>query len=386
MTRFPTRLVETAIFALIVLFVLSVVLGAGLGRPVVLGYVETGSMKPALSPGDGFVAVPSELVGSFDTGDVVVFRAERLNGGGLTTHRLASETANGYTTKGDANPSLDQAAGEPLVSETQIVAKVLTVGGEVVVIPHLGTVITGLHDVMGALSDAVSGFVGFESNSNLPFALLGVVAASFIYLWDVWKTSTSTGRERKRTQNGGTEVRTVALVMASLFVLAVTAAMVVPSGATMYDFVSSNHDTPGTNVIGVSSSEETTYNLENTGLFPVVSFLHTNGDGIAVTSTTVNVAPNADVAVPVTLTAPDETGYVRYFVVEHRYIAILPTSVLYSLYIIHPWLPIVVIDTLVGIPFYLLGVALLGTGRIRVRSKNRTLPLSTRIRRLIRTR
>ena len=48
--------------------------------------------------------------------------------------------------------------------------------------------------------------------------------------------------------------------------------------------------------------------------------------------------------------------------VEHRYLAVLPTPVLRALYTVHPWAPIVVIDTLLGGGFYLLGIAFVGTG------------------------
>jgi signal peptidase len=72
----------------------------------------------------------------------------------------------------------------------------------------------------------------------------------------------------------------------------------------------------------------------------------------------------------VTLTAPPKTGYYRRFVVEHRYLAVLPTDTIRTLHTVHPWLPVVVIDALVGVPFYLLGVALVGTGRVRRRTRD----------------
>ncbi|MFB6169646.1 MAG: hypothetical protein ABEJ06_00720 [Haloarculaceae archaeon] len=56
-----------------------------------------------------------------------------------------------------------------------------------------------------------------------------------------------------------------------------------------------------------------------------------------------------------------------------------------DLYNFHPWAPIVVIDALVGVPFYLLGLALVGTGRIRDRSRSRDLPIAARIRRTLRS-
>jgi signal peptidase len=73
----------------------------------------------------------------------------------------------------------------------------------------------------------------------------------------------------------------------------------------------------------------------------------------------------------VTLSAPPETGAYRRFLVEHRYLAIIPTDTIDTLYEIHPWTPIIVIDSLLGIPFYLLSIMLIGGGRIRTRSRSR---------------
>ena len=83
----------------------------------------------------------------------------------------------------------------------------------------------------------------------------------------------------------------------------------------------------------------------------------------------------------VTLHAPDRPGYYRRFVAQHRYLAILPEPAIHALYQFHPWVPIVVIDALVGIPFYVFGIAVLGTGRVRNRSRDRDLPVRTRLRR-----
>lgn len=121
------------------LIVLLLILGSVLGQPVLVGYVETGSMSPTLEPGDGFIAVPTQLDSSIEEGDVVVFQAEEVQGGGLTTHRVVNKAERGFITKGDANPFTDQGNDEPPVKRAQIVATALQVNGNVVVIPSLGT-------------------------------------------------------------------------------------------------------------------------------------------------------------------------------------------------------------------------------------------------------
>jgi signal peptidase len=80
-------------------FLLLVVLSSLVGYPMGVSYVTSGSMEPTLDTGDGFVAIPTVLTGSPTEGDVVVFRAEEVNDGRLTTHRVVEETEQGYVTR-----------------------------------------------------------------------------------------------------------------------------------------------------------------------------------------------------------------------------------------------------------------------------------------------
>jgi len=141
--------------------------------------------------------------------------------------------------------------------------------------------------------------------------------------------------------------------------------MAVPAGPHEYAFVSSNHDTPGPGVIGVGETETTTHVVSNGGFVPVVAFLEADGDGIAVDPAELRIGPRDGTDATVTLTAPTTTGYYRHFVVEHRYLHLLPMPTIRALYHVHPWLPTLVIDGLLGIPFYLVGIKLVGTGRVR---------------------
>ncbi len=52
-----------------------------------------------------------------------------------------------------------------------------------------------------------------------------------------------------------------------------------------------------------------------------------------------------------------------------------------ALYHFHPWAPIVAIDAMLGIPFYLLGIKLAGTGRVRTRSRDRETSIFDSVRR-----
>ncbi|PSQ26329.1 signal peptidase I, partial [Halobacteriales archaeon QS_9_67_15] len=150
----------TVFVALLIFTAVSLVAGSILGQPILLSYVETGSMEPTLEPGDGFVAIPAELAGPIDEGDVIVFEAETIQGGGLTTHRVVGETDRGFVTRGDANPFTDQDDDEPPVREAQVVAVAWQPGGSVLIIPHLGTAIEGTQTVLGTVQRQIASLFG----------------------------------------------------------------------------------------------------------------------------------------------------------------------------------------------------------------------------------
>ena len=66
--------------------------------------VTSGSMTPALQPGDLVIAQPPDT--TLNNGTVAVFRTD--NPDRLVTHRITTTNPDGtYTTKGDANPQPD---------------------------------------------------------------------------------------------------------------------------------------------------------------------------------------------------------------------------------------------------------------------------------------
>lgn len=367
----PRRALGLAVELLVVVAVVALLAGQVLGQPVLLGYVETGSMAPTMAPGDGFVAVPAALAGPIAEGDVVTFRAEELHGGGLTTHRVVGETERGFITRGDANPFTDQDGDEPPVQEPQIVAVAWSVNGEVVVIPNLGT---GVAAVQGALSETqrmLAVAVGARSllgTQGIAYLLLGLSAVA--YVADVlFGDDGGPEREREHDRENGWDARYLLAALALVVVVAATAAMVVPGGTQQFGVVSAESDAPGPRVIESGTSESFTYGVGNGGLLPVRSYLVSASEGVTVEPDVVHVEGRSVTNATVTLSAPPETGYYRRFLVEHRYLAVLPDAVLDALHAVHPWAPIAVIDSLLGASFYLLGRALVGEGRIRRRER-----------------
>ncbi|NHN41807.1 signal peptidase I [Halorubellus sp. JP-L1] len=366
------RLVAWSVEAVAVVVLLSLVVGGIVGQPVLLGYVETGSMSPTLDAGDGFVAVPQAIAGSVDEGDVVTFRAKELHGGGLTTHRVVEETPRGYVTRGDANPFTDQDGAEPLVKEPQVVAQALQVNGRVVAIPHLGTAVETASAAVGAVQAWIARLTGSESLLGTQgVAYLVFAASALVYAFDVFVGGGS-GRSvgRSRARGDGVSARLVVLALVAVVVASATAAMVVPSGVHEHGVVSAETDGPGPGVIPAGERENATVALGNGGFVPTHVFLEPASEGVSVTPERTTLDARSQTNATVIFAAPPETGYYRRYVAEYRYLAVLPRSTVATMHAVHPWLPVVVVDALLGASFYALASALVGRGRVRSQSRD----------------
>jgi signal peptidase len=366
------RLTGRAIEAILLLAVIAIMAGTVLGQPILLGYVETGSMDPTLAVGDGFVSVPATIAGPVDEGDVVVFRAEEVNDGQLTTHRVVEETDRGYITKGDANPFTDQDSGEPPVKDAQIVATALQIDGQVIAIPHVGTVVTGIQDLLSWIQLRLATLFGTRAllgTQGLAYLLLGVTL--LLYVADVVFHDEDRRRNRDRSRNTGTDPRLWIVVFGLVLVFGATAAMVAPAGTQEYSVVSAEFDSEGARVIPAGETETTTYPVGNGGVVPVITYFEAGSEGVAIEPNRMRIDSKETANATVALSAPPETGYYRRFVVEHRYLAILPDSVIDTLYRVHPWAPLFAIDALLFAAFTAIGLALVGRGRVRDRTRRR---------------
>ena len=358
--------------AFVVVVVVALLVGQLLGTPVLLGYVETGSMEPTMEPGDGFVAIPSAVAGDVGEGDIVVFRAEEIQGGGLTTHRVVDVTERGYVTRGDANPFSDQDGGEPPVKDAQVVAKALQVGGSAVVIPNLGTLVTGLQGAFTEIQRQVAVATGTRSllgTQGIAYLLLAL--SVLLYVVDLLLASDGPVRDRSRdrSRDEGVSPGVVVAVLAAVLVVAATAAMVMPAGSQEFGVVSAEFASENPTVIQRGTAETLPYRVPNSGLVPVYAYVEPASDGVSVSPERVRVGSRSERTVDLTLSAPPETGYYRRFVSEHRYLAVLPVSVVDGLHDVHPWLPILVVDALLGGSMAVLGLVVLGGRRVRVRRR-----------------
>jgi signal peptidase len=160
---------------------------------------------------------------------------------------------------------------------------------------------------------------------------------------------------------------------------ATLASISAPAGPHQYGVVSTEVDAPSPQIILSGTSETTKYAVDNAGFVPVVVLIDDSDSGVVAHPTELFVGRHSR-ATTVTLSAPPELGYYRRVIVEHRYLAVLPPATIRTLYELHPWLPIVVIDVLLGVPFYVFGTALVGSARLRDRSRPRALSRLARLR------
>ena len=163
----------------------------------------------------------------------------------------------------------------------------------------------------------------------------------------------------------------VILAFAGIVMLSATMAMVAPAGTQEFGVVSSSFESDRPLVIESGTTETIDYSVPNGGLIPTYTYLDAGSDGVETDPDRVLVEARSQENATVALTAPPETGYYPMYVVEYRYLAILPGSTLDALYEFHPWLPTVTINAILGGSIYVLGITTIGTGHARIRRRTR---------------
>jgi signal peptidase len=256
----------------------------------------------------------------------------------------------------------------------------------VLVVPHFGTAVVAVQSVLAAVQQFLANVLGTRALLEpRGLAYLFFALALVWYAVGEWRTRTTRDDRRDSSRDRGTSVHLVVGAFTVLLVAGATLPMAVPAGAQEYGVVSAEFDSESPTVIPVGQSNTLGQPLANGGVLPVVVYLEPASEGVEVEPHRTQLGSGEAVNATVTLHAPDRTGYYRRFVAQHRYLAVLPEPVIRALYQLHPWAPIVVINALIAVPFYVFGVAVLGSGQVRNRSRDRGLPVRARLRKALRS-
>jgi signal peptidase len=295
--------------------------------PISFGYVYSGSMKPVLKPGDGFVVVKAA---EFQTGDVIVFEPETL-GHRYVTHRIVAVTPDGrFITRGDNSPLSDQQANEPPVATEQIRGKLLTVGGSVVAIPWMGT-------AAGKLRQYTQGIGRNE--------LLLIIAAAAAVILAIDMVSGQTSRSRTE-QFRLLDIAPYAdpvfwLFVVFMFVGGGFGALTVGAWQTAEaSYVAV--DQPGLRSPMVGTEFQQERQLKNTSLLTYRLVLSPENTDITVEPRSAVVGPGETFEYTVDLTAPQETGHYVENIAVRAYPAVMPATMFDNLYDSHYGLPLAV--------------------------------------------
>ncbi len=298
---------------LVGLLVVVVVASSGV-LPVQLSYVTSDSMEPTLSPGDGYVLVQAGV----DVGDVVTFSTPD----GYVTHRVVGDSGDSYVTRGDANPSTDQAAGMPPVEEEQVVGRALTVGGHLVVVPGLG---------------AVAGIVG----AYRPFLIAGLAVLAAVF---------GLGGRGERVLVPDRDLLHVGdVIMPPLVGLSVGCVLVLVVSVTgePLTYVAT---AAGSGATTITVGEQAVRTVTVDVIVPPLTQTVIDANGVTVVDRTVSGSTaTLDVRVP----AQSAVGPYTASVSVHPYPAAVPRGLLLWLHDVHPWVACVASTAIVFAPVWL---------------------------------
>lgn len=371
------RVANWLLLVVLVLVAVALVSTVVIGQPAVLGVIESGSMEPTLSTGDGYVPIPALFVGDIEEGDVVTFETESIEGGQPTTHRVVDVTESGYITKGDANPVTDQDSGASPVATEDITAVALSLNGDVVRIPGLGVVVGLLRGGIGWLQETLASLFGadlFGGERGLALTLftagLALLGTEFV-VERRGRSRQSQSRSRSRFDWNRIDNRLIVGGLVALLLLVATVGMLVPAGSTTFELISAESDAETPRVTAVGGTTERPFVSENAGLLPVRVIVEPDSTGVTVEDERFSLSRNGVHEQQLTTSAPAETGLYRRSVTEYRYFQLLPPSVIDSLHEFHPGAALAAVNLVIGSVAGGVGLLAIGTGTLRTRSRSR---------------
>lgn len=288
----------------LVIVILAVVAVTTPASPVQVSYVYSDSMEPTIEQNDGYVVVPA---GTVDDREIVVFWSPERDE--YVTHRVVGHTSAGFLTKGDNNDVTDQDAGYPHVQRRQIVGRVLTINGDPVTLPALGTLLS---------------FVG--EYRLVVYGIAGVVVGGSLLR--------SLGTPSARPERSVVRVDDVMYPLFAIVFIGSIGALLLGASSHELTYVAVDGAAGGANTLSVGDAKTGTVFI-HVRAFP---FTHrvVSTEGMTIMNRSANAST---ITAHVNIPAATETGAYSTSVTVYRYPAILPEPVLRTLHTVHPLVP-----------------------------------------------
>jgi len=363
LTGMLRKYIASVLVVITVLMTLALLAGPLLGQPVLLSFVTSGSMEPTIETGEGFVVIPEVLAGDIERGDVIVFQAREIQGGGLTTHRVVGETDDGYITQGDNNPFTDQDSDEPPVTEDRIVGVAWQPGGEVVTVPYVGAAVRGSRETVSGVYGAVASTLGFGGAAGARTPML-VIAALLLLVAVGGRFGGDSSRDwtQSRGDDDDIDVRYVVVLLLVVVLLPANAAMLLPDTTqevSMQEATAERDAEPGEKI-------EIQLSASNDGFVTMLFVLDPPSD-VRLDSRELEIPGGAETATTMyaTVPPPGEERIVK--ISQHRYIVLLPPSVLMTLHNLHPIVALGAINAMLVFGVLALVIGLAGARSRRAR-------------------
>ena len=329
------KLIQGLVLGLTALLLMVGIVSAAADTPF-LTYVYSQSMEPVLHVNDAFFVWPAK---TYAVGDVIVYRPTVLDAERIT-HRVVAATAAGFTTKGDNNPSTDQASGEPQVTAERIEGRVVAWNGRLLVLQGLGSLAGGVSTSFVPVLRLISGVLIAVGVLNLVWGLLFP--------------------KRKRKSRRRLRLHHVYRIATFIGLGVLIVAILSGSRTTQIRYLVSQNPGGTGNQVAVGSPGTLVVTIHNPGLLPIWNT--TQGlDGLQVVGEPAIVLPMTDSTMTISTPTSSETGWKQGYLHSYHYPVVLPRFIMEALYTLGHW-PTLAVTSLV---FYLyLFLLFKGVGRI----------------------
>jgi signal peptidase len=312
-------------YLLIILIVISISIGAITEKPTLISYATSDSMEPTIGVHDYFLIIPKNLT-QFAVNDIVVFQSTEK---GYLVHRIVGENDHGFITQGDNSPFSDQQTGEPFVRKSQIIGRVLTYKGNPIIIPGLWKYIKHF--------EVLSRFI----NRN------ALIMAGFIIGLGIATLVIEGKSPKKQFHRYKKPLRVKHIMIPALLLMAIISIifMMMAQEKVSYDYHVTYTSYEGIPTAIPGTNFEVIVELDNFSPIPHYAFISAPSSitDSAHLSTLVNA--NTKKKLSLWFTADSYQGPSTETIFIHRYLPLLPRKYLFAFFQMHPYLPILVIDS-----------------------------------------